>query len=92
MTTFDKIDTKWVQITALCITILLSRKWFTWLIKMPIFALFVCVWVIAYPYFWAHCWLKKHRGITYSEQEKWLLEKVCTEKFSDLIKFFTNDI
>ena len=88
MTTFDKIDTKWVQITALCIAILLSRKWFTWLMKMPIFALLVCVWVITYPYFWARCWLKKHHGITYFEQEIWLLEKVCTEKFKDLIMIF----
>lgn len=88
MTIFDKIDTKLVQISALSLTILLSRKRFTWLMKLPIFVLYLCVLVITDPYFIAHCWLKKHHGITYSEQEKWLIEKVCTEKFKDLIMIF----
>lgn len=88
MTIFDKIDTKLVQFSALSLAILLSVKRFTWPMKLPIFVLYLCVVVITDPYFIAHCWLKKHHGITYSEQEKWLLEKACTEKFKDLIMIF----
>lgn len=88
MTTFDKIDIKLAQFATLSITILLSRKWFTWLMKLPVFALFVCVWVITYPYFWARTWTKRRHAITISEWEGWLIEKAVTKKLIDFVDFF----
>ncbi len=88
MTIFDKIDVKLVQFSAISITIFLSRKWFTWLMKLPAFALFVCVWVITYPYFQARTWAKRCHAITFSEWENWLIEIACTEKLVDLIMIF----
>ena len=88
MTIFDKIDIKLVQFATLSITILLSRKWFTWLMKLPIFALFVCVWVITYPYFWARNLTKRRHAITFSEWEGWLIEMAVTKKLIDFVEFF----
>ena len=39
MTIFDKIEVKIVQVFTLSIYILLSRKWFAWLLKLPVFVL-----------------------------------------------------
>lgn len=88
MTIFDKIDIKLVQFVALSIAILLSRKWFTWLMKLPVFALFVCMWVITYPYFWARIWTKRRHAITFSEWEGWLVEMAVTKKLIDFVDFF----
>lgn len=88
MTIFDKIDVKLVQFSTISITIFPSRKWFTWLMKLPVFALFVCVWVITYPYFQARTWAKRCHAITFSEWENWLIEKAVTKNLLILLGFF----
>lgn len=88
MTIFDKIDIKLAQFATLSITILLSRKWFTWLMKLPVFALFACVCVITRPYFWARTWTKHCHAIAISEWEGWLIEKAVTKNLLILLSFF----
>lgn len=89
MTIFDKIEVKMVQVFTLSLYILLSRKWFVWLLKLPVFALLVCAWVITRPYEWLYAWAKT-RYVTdaFHERSMWLQEKACTEKFEDLIMIF----
>lgn len=88
MTIFDKIDIRLAQFATISIAILLSKKWFAWLMKIPVFALFVFVWVITYPYFWARTWTKQCHGIAFSEWEDWLIEKAVTKNLSFFVEFF----
>ena len=91
MTIFDKIEVKLTQFAALSLTILLIRKWFAWALKLPVFALLVCVWVITRPYEWLYIWATT-RNVTeanalYKKAIR-LQEKACTEKLIDLINIF----
>lgn len=91
MTIFDKIEVKLVQFATLGTYILLSRKWFSWLMKLPVFVLFLCVWVIARPFEMVYTWKTTHRFVAtddFYERAIWLHEKACTEKFVDLIMLF----
>ena len=56
MTIFDKIEVKLTQFATISLTILLSKKWFAWLLKLPVFVLLVCAWVITRPYEWLYTW------------------------------------
>jgi hypothetical protein len=56
MTILDKIEVKIVQFMTLSMYILLSRKWFAWLLKLPVFVLLVCGWIITRPYEWPYTW------------------------------------
>ena len=91
MTIFDKIEVKIVQFVTLSLTILLSRKWFAWALKLPVFALLVCAWVITRPYEWPYAWATTRNSTeadAFYERAIWLQEKACTEKFEDLIMIF----
>ena len=91
MTIFDKIEVKIVQVFTLSIYILLSRKWFAWLLKLPVFVLLVCAWVITRPYKWPYAWATTRHATeadAFYERAIWLQEKACTEKFEDLIMIF----
>ena len=94
MTIFDKIEVKLTQFAALSLTILLSRKWFAWALKLPVFALLVCAWVITRPYewlYWLYTWATtRHATKAYAFYERAirLQEKACTEKLVDLINIF----
>ena len=87
MTIFDKNEVKIVQFVTLSTYILLSRKWFAWLLKLPVFVLLVCAWIITRPYAWA---TTRHatEADAFYERAIWLQEKACTEKFEDLIMIF----
>ena len=91
MTIFDKIEVKLTQFAALSLTILLSRKWFAWALKLPVFALLVCAWVITRPYEWLYTWATTRHATeadAFYERAIWLQEKACTEKLVDLINIF----
>ena len=91
MTIFDKIEVKLVQFATLGTYILLSRKWFSWLLKLPVFVLFVCVWVITRPYEMTYTWKTTHQFMAaddFYERAMWLQEKACTKKLEDLIMLF----
>ena len=91
MTIFDKIEVKLTQFEALSLTILLSRKWFAWALKLPVFALLVCAWVITRPYEWLYTWTTTRHATeadAFYEKAIWLGEKAFTEKFEDLIMIF----
>ena len=91
MTIFDKIEVKIVQFVTLSTYILLSRKWFAWLLKLPVFVLFVCALVITRPYEWLYAWATTRHATeadAFFERAMWLQEKACTEKFEDLIMIF----
>jgi len=60
MTIFDKIEVKLAQFATLCTYILLSKRWFAWLMKVPVFVLFVCVWAITRPYEWTYGLVRTH--------------------------------
>jgi hypothetical protein len=91
MTIFDKIEVKIVQFVTLSTYILLSRKWFAWLLKLPVFVLLVCAWIITRPYEWPYAWATTRHATeadAFYERAIWLQEKACTEKFEDLIMIF----
>ena len=91
MTIFDTIEVKIVQFAILSLTILLSKKWFAWLLKLPVFALLVCAWIITRPYEWTYAWATIRHATeadAFYERAIWFQEKTCTEKFEDLIMIF----
>ena len=59
MTTLTKIEVRIAQFMILCASILASKRWFSWLLKIPVFILFVFGFVITRPYEWVYAWLYK---------------------------------
>ena len=91
MTIFDKIEVKLIQFSALSMTILLSRKWFAWPLKLPVFALLVCVWVITRPYEWLYIRATTRNATEANAIFKKVIlfnEKTWTEKLEDFIMVF----
>ena len=91
MTTLTKIEVRIVQFMILCGFILVSKRWFSWLLKVPVFTLLVCGFIITRPYDWIYTRLcKRHYGKNLSllDIAHKLLDMSYTERFVDIVDIF----
>ena len=91
MTTLTKIEVRIAQFTALCMYILISKRWFSWLLKMPTFILLVCGFIITRPYEWIYVWLYKRRygkDLGISDIILRVMDMSGTERFVDIVDIF----
>lgn len=91
MTTLTKIEVKIVQFMLLCTFILVSKHWFSWLLKIPAFILLVCGWVITRPYEWIYVWLYKRcygKDNDVLDIAHKMVDIASTERFENMIGIF----
>ena len=90
MTILTKIEVRIAQFFTLCLSILVSERWFSWLLKIPAFILLVCGLIITRPYEWIYVWLCKRRygKASASDIEQKLRGMTCTDQFMNIVDIF----
>ena len=91
MTTLTKLEVRIAQFFTLCAFILVSKRWFSWLLKIPAFILFVCGFIITRPYEWIYVWLYKRRygkDLGISDIIQRVMDMTGTERFVDIVDIF----
>lgn len=91
MTTLTKIEVRITQFIMLCTFILVSKRWFSWPLKMPSFVLLVCGFVITRPYEWIYVWQYRRwygKNIDAAEIAEKMMYASGTERFTDIVEVF----
>lgn len=91
MTTLTKIEVRITQFIMLCTFILVSKHWFSWLLKIPAFTLLVFGFIITRPYEWIYVWLYKRcygkDNDVYDAANK-IIGEASTEQFANIVEIF----